>query len=124
MRILCAVRSLMRILNHSRSRRRKKRNRPAPVICGPGNSDIGLVFSFRKEKEMARESVQTAKAPQAIGPYNQAIKVNGFVYTAGQIPIDPETGNFVQGAIREQTRQVMKNLEAVLQAAGSSMNSV
>ena len=73
---------------------------------------------------MGRESVQTAKAPQAIGPYNQAIKVNGVIYTAGQIPIDPATGNFVEGGIREQTRQVLRNLEAVLQAAGSSLNSV
>ena len=62
---------------------------------------------------MARESVQTAKAPQAIGPYNQAIKANGVIYTAGQIPIDPATGNFVQGEIREQTGQVLRNLEAV-----------
>jgi 2-iminobutanoate/2-iminopropanoate deaminase len=77
-----------------------------------------------KEKTMGRESVQTAKAPQAIGPYNQAIKVNGVIYTAGQIPIDPATGNFVEGGIREQTRQVLRNLEAVLQAAGSSLNSV
>jgi len=77
-----------------------------------------------KEKPMGRESVQTAKAPQAIGPYNQAIKVNGVIYTAGQIPIDPATGNFVEGGIREQTRQVLRNLEAVLQAAGSSLNSV
>ena len=73
---------------------------------------------------MARESVQTANAPQAIGPYNQAIKANGVIYTAGQIPIDPATGNFVEGGIREQTRQVLRNLEAVVQAAGSSLKSV
>ena len=72
---------------------------------------------------MARESVQTANAPKAIGPYAQAIKINGVVYTAGQIPIDPATGNFVEGGIREQTRRVLKNLEAVLQAAGSSLSS-
>jgi 2-iminobutanoate/2-iminopropanoate deaminase len=73
---------------------------------------------------MGRETVQTSSAPQAIGPYSQAIKVNGIVYTAGQIPIDPATGNFVAGGIREQTRQVLQNLQAVLQSAGSSLQSV
>jgi 2-iminobutanoate/2-iminopropanoate deaminase len=73
---------------------------------------------------MTREAVQTDNAPKAIGPYVQAIKANGLVYTAGQIPIDPKTGNFVEGAIREQTRQVLKNLKAVLEAAGSSLDRV
>ena len=73
---------------------------------------------------MSREAVETDKAPKAIGPYAQAIKANGCVYTAGQIPIDPRTGNFVEGGIREQTRQVLENLKAVLEASGSSMNQV
>lgn len=73
---------------------------------------------------MNREAVRTDKAPQAIGPYEQAIKVNGFVYTAGQIPIDPKTGNFVEGGIAAQTRQVMENLKAVLEAAGTSLDRV
>lgn len=73
---------------------------------------------------MNREAIQTDRAPQAIGPYAQAIKANGFVYTAGQIPIDPRTGNFVEGGIAAQTRQVMENLRAVLAAAGSSLDQV
>ena len=73
---------------------------------------------------MNRETIQTDKAPKAIGPYAQAIKVGGFVYTAGQIPIDPKTGNFVEGGITAQTRQVLENLKAVLEAAGSSLDQV
>jgi len=73
---------------------------------------------------MSREIVQTDMAPKAIGPYAQAIKANGFVYTAGQIPIDPKTGEFVSGGIAPQTRQVLENLKAVLQAAGSSLDKV
>jgi 2-iminobutanoate/2-iminopropanoate deaminase len=73
---------------------------------------------------MARETITTDKAPKAIGPYTQAIVANGLVYTAGQIPLDPQTGNIVEGGITEQTRRVMENLNAVLQAAGSSMNQV
>jgi 2-iminobutanoate/2-iminopropanoate deaminase len=73
---------------------------------------------------MNREAVSTDKAPKAIGPYQQAIKSNGFVYTAGQIPIDPKTGNFVEGGIEAQTRQVLENLKAVVEAAGSSLDRV
>jgi 2-iminobutanoate/2-iminopropanoate deaminase len=73
---------------------------------------------------MDREAIQTDRAPKAIGPYEQAIKANGLVYTAGQIPIDPKTGNFVAGGIKEQTRQVLENLKAVLDAAGSSLDRV
>jgi 2-iminobutanoate/2-iminopropanoate deaminase len=77
-----------------------------------------------KEKTMTREAVQTDTAPKAIGPYEQAIKANGFLYTAGQIPIDPKTGNFVAGGIAAQTRQVLENLKAVLEAGGSSLDRV
>ena len=73
---------------------------------------------------MNRESVQTDNAPKAIGPYEQAIKANGFIYTAGQIPIDPKTGNFVEGGIAAQTRQVLENLKAVLEAGGSALDRV
>ena len=73
---------------------------------------------------MNREAIQTDKAPKAIGPYAQAIKANDFIYTAGQIPIDPKTGNFVEGGINEQTRQALENLKAVLVAAGSSLDQV
>jgi 2-iminobutanoate/2-iminopropanoate deaminase len=73
---------------------------------------------------MARETITTDKAPKAIGPYAQAIAANGFVYTAGQIPLDPQSGNLVEGGIKEQTRQVLENLKAVLESAGSSMKQV
>ena len=73
---------------------------------------------------MNRESVQTDNAPKAIGPYEQAIKANGFIYTAGQIPIDPKTGNFVEGGVTAQTRQVLENLKAVLEAGGSALDRV
>ena len=73
---------------------------------------------------MIRESVQTDNAPKAIGPYQQAIKANGFIYTAGQIPIDPKTGNLVEGDISAQTRQVLENLKTVLEAGGSALDRV
>ncbi len=73
---------------------------------------------------MTREVVQTDNAPKAIGPYEQGIKANGFIYTAGQIPIDPKTGNFIEGGITAQTRQVLENLKAVLEAGGSSLDRV
>ncbi len=73
---------------------------------------------------MKREAVQTDRAPKAIGPYEQAIKVDGFVFTAGQIPLDPKTGNIVDGGISAQTRQVLENLKGVLEAAGSSLDRV
>lgn len=66
----------------------------------------------------------TADAPAAIGPYSQAVKANGFVYTAGQIPLDPTTMKVVEGGIVEQTERVMQNLDAILTAAGSSFASV
>ena len=69
-----------------------------------------------------RERIQTDNAPAAIGPYSQAIKAGGFVFASGQIPIDPQTGQFVPGGIAEQTEQVLKNLAAVLEAAGSSLD--
>ena len=66
------------------------------------------------------KKVATEKAPAAIGPYSQAMIVGGLVYTSGQIAIDPAVGDLIKGDVREQTEQVMKNLGAVLEAAGSS----
>ena len=71
-----------------------------------------------------REIIQTENAPAAIGPYSQAVKVNGLVFASGQIPIDPQTGQFVAGGIAEQTEQVLKNLGAVLEAAGSGLDRI
>jgi 2-iminobutanoate/2-iminopropanoate deaminase len=64
-------------------------------------------------------TVSTQAAPAAIGPYSQAVIANGFVFTSGQIPLSPETGEVVPGGITEQTEQVMRNLGEVLKAAGS-----
>jgi 2-iminobutanoate/2-iminopropanoate deaminase len=71
-----------------------------------------------------RERIQTENAPAAIGPYSQAIKAGGLVFVSGQIPIDPKTGEFVAGGISEQTQQVLKNLAAILEAAGSGLDQV
>jgi 2-iminobutanoate/2-iminopropanoate deaminase len=71
-----------------------------------------------------RLRVQTEHAPAAIGPYSQAIKAGGFVFVSGQIPIDPQTGEFVSGGVAEQTDRVLKNLSAVLEASGSSLEQV
>ena len=73
---------------------------------------------------MALKKILTDKAPAPIGPYSQAILVDGKIYTAGQIAIDPATNKLVEGDIKAQTRQVCKNLETILRAAGSSLASV
>ncbi len=70
------------------------------------------------------ETISTKNAPAAIGPYSQAIKVGNLIYTSGQIPIDPATGTLVAGGIKEQTRQSLLNVQAILKEAGISMSSV
>lgn len=69
-------------------------------------------------------AISTKKAPAAIGPYSQAIRVGNIVYTSGQIPLDPATGAFVEGGIKEQTRQALTNIKAILEEAGTSMGKV
>lgn len=71
-----------------------------------------------------KEIIATDRAPGAIGPYSQAVRCGDFVFVSGQIPIDPATGAFVSEDIAEQTEQVLKNLGAVLEAAGTSLDSV
>lgn len=71
-----------------------------------------------------REIIKTKRAPEAIGPYSQAVRAGGFVFASGQIPIDPATGQFVAGGIAEQTEQVLRNLSAVLEAAGTGLDQV
>ena len=71
-----------------------------------------------------KQVISTKQAPQAIGPYSQAIKAGGLIFASGQIPIDPATGEFVAGGIAEQTEQVLRNLSAVLEAAGVSLTEV
>lgn len=73
---------------------------------------------------MSREVIATTRAPAAVGPYSQAIKANGFVFTAGQLGLDPATGKLVEGDVTDQARQALKNLQAILEAAGSSLEQV
>jgi 2-iminobutanoate/2-iminopropanoate deaminase len=71
-----------------------------------------------------REVVATHNAPQAIGPYSQAIRANGFIFVSGQIPLNPATQKVVDGGVSEQTEQALTNLEAILKAAGSGLDKV
>ncbi len=71
-----------------------------------------------------KKVINTSSAPAAIGPYSQAIEVNGFVYTSGQLPINPATGEFPEGGIQEQTRQSLLNVKAILEEAGTNMENV
>ena len=74
--------------------------------------------------QTVRRIVSTEAAPQAIGPYSQAVAYGDFVFSSGQIPLDPRTGQFVEGGIAEQTEQVLKNLSEVLRAAGVGLSDV
>jgi len=73
---------------------------------------------------MTRQVIETDRAPRPIGPYVQAVRVGQFIFTAGQIPLDPATGKLVEGGIEEQTERVLENLKAILEAAGSSLTQV
>jgi len=70
------------------------------------------------------KAISTTKAPAAIGPYSQAIEANGFVYASGQLPIDPATGQFPEGGIKEQTRQSLTNAQNILKEAGTDLSHV
>jgi len=78
----------------------------------------------RAETFPTREAVSTDQAPKAIGPYSQGIKAGDFVFTAGQAGVDPVTGKLAEGSIAEQTRQTLKNIQAILEAAGTSLDRV
>ena len=73
---------------------------------------------------MERSVISTQSAPAAIGPYSQAISAGGLVFVSGQLPIDPATGQFVEGDVAALTRQIFRNIEAVLAAAGSSLDKI
>ncbi|MBL7192130.1 RidA family protein [bacterium] len=73
---------------------------------------------------MEKRSILTDKAPKAIGPYSQAVTAGGFIFTAGQVPIDPATGKIAEGGIEAQTRQSMNNIKAILEAAGSKLENI
>ena len=71
-----------------------------------------------------REAISTPSAPAAIGPYSQAVRAGTLLFLSGQIPLDPATGNLVEGGVEAQTRQVFKNIEAILEAGGTSFDGV
>ena len=73
---------------------------------------------------MSKKAINTEKAPKAIGPYSQAIQVGNLIYTSGQLPINPTTGAFPEGGIKEQTRQSLSNIQAILEEAGLTMSNV
>ena len=73
---------------------------------------------------MAKEFIYSKNAPEPIGPYSQAIKFNNLVFTSGQIPIDPSSGKLVEGDIKAQTKQTIRNIENILEAAGSDLSKV
>lgn len=73
---------------------------------------------------MTKEVIFTNKAPKAIGPYSQAIKVGNFIFISGQIPIDPNTGEIVEGDIKEQTKRVLENIKGILESISCSLNNI
>ena len=86
---------------------------------------IGLsLFACETTSEKTKKVISTEKAPKAIGPYSQAIMVDDVLYLAGQIALDPQSGQLVEGGIEAQTHRVMQNLNAVLEAAGFNFNDV
>ena len=88
------------------------------AIAGPS------LISCKKGKTIMKIEIKTEHAPQAIGPYSQAIEANGFIFASGQIPIDPASGELMMGTIEEQTRLALNNMKAVLEAGGSSLDKV
>ena len=71
---------------------------------------------------MAKEIIRTAAAPAAVGPYCQGIKANGFIYVSGQLPINPASGEMIQGSVGEKTARILDNIQAILEAGGSSLD--
>jgi 2-iminobutanoate/2-iminopropanoate deaminase len=88
-----------------------------------GNQRKITIFAAVKQNKRMKV-ISTKKAPAAIGPYSQAIRVGNLIYTSGQIPINLATGVFVEGGIKEQTRQSLNNIKAILEEAGISMRNV
>ena len=80
-----------------------------------------LIFST-ESKKMPKEIISTTNAPQAIGPYSQAVKTKNLMFISGQIPLDPMTGNLVEGSIEDEANQVLKNLKSICEAAGYSLD--
>jgi reactive intermediate/imine deaminase len=99
------------------------------------NSKIGLLFLctililtisiFSKElNQMSKEIISTKNAPQAIGPYSQAVKTGNLMFISGQIPLNPETGDLVSGSIEDEANQVLNNIKSICEAAGNSLEDI
>jgi len=99
------------------------------------NSKIGVLFLctililtisiFSKElNQMSKEIISTKNAPQAIGPYSQAVKTGNLMFISGQIPLNPETGDLVSGSIADEANQVLKNIKSICEAAGNSLEDI
>lgn len=97
------------------------KRRDALLALG-GMAVISPNLSTVKRSSQMKKEIKTDRAPKAIGPYSQAIEANGMIFASGQIAIDPKTGELSTGTVEEQTRLVLQNLKAVLEAAGSSLN--
>jgi len=100
------------------------KRRDVLIAIGAAALSAPKTLSASQRSEEMKKEVKTDKAPQAIGPYSQGIVANGFVFCSGQIPIVPQTGQLDTGGIEDQTRQVLKNVSAVLEAAGTSLDNV
>lgn len=100
-----------------------KRRAIVPIVTAAVALATTTSCTFRQVKP-TMQTVHTDNAPAAIGPYSQAIVANGFVFTAGQVPFDPQTMQLVDGDIAAQTEQVMKNLSAILREAGADLGTV
>jgi 2-iminobutanoate/2-iminopropanoate deaminase len=100
------------------------KRRDALIAIGAASVLAAKALSASQRSEEMKKEVKTDKAPQAIGPYSQGIVANGFVFCSGQIPIVPQTGQLDTGGIEDQTRQVLKNVSAVLEAARTSLDNV
>ena len=83
---------------------------------------IAILIFLTESKIMPKEIISTTNAPQAIGPYSQAVKTNNLMFISGQIPLDPKTGNLVEGSIEDEANQVLKNLKSICEAAGYSLD--
>ena len=82
-----------------------------------------LIFS-KEINEMPKEIISTENAPQAIGPYSQAVKAGGLMFISGQIPLNPETGDLVSGSIEDEANQVLQNIKSICEAAGHGMEDI
>ncbi len=101
------------------------RRRKFLLLLGIISSLPSRVWTSIKPGRMnMKKAIQTDRAPKAIGPYSQAIKANGFIFVSGQIPLDPAKGEVAGATIEEQTHRVLKNIQAILEAAGTSMAAV